>query len=162
MKSFFIFLSCLISFSVLRAEVSLNQALASLKQSDFSQAFSELTFLSQQGVFGADYYLGKMYYEGNGVPKSLNKAYELFLSSYKQGYPLSGYYLYKIPLEIQKDSFSTQGLEFLKEAARAGSFEALEELGDLHMKENALTKKDHTYAFGFYLLGALKGDKKSQ
>lgn len=162
MRIFFIFLLCMITFSDLKAEVTLNQALTSVKNGDFSRALSELNFLSQQGILGADYYLGKMYYEGKGVPRSLNKAYELFLSSYKQGYALSGYYLYKIPLEIQKDSFSLQGLEFLKEAGRAGSFEALEELGDLYMKENALVQKNHTYAFGFYLLGALKGDKKSQ
>jgi len=150
-----------LSLPVLAEDVGFGHALTVFDRGQYDRAAVELNALSAQGHAFADYYLGKMYYEGLGVPKDEEKAFTLLKNAYTHRVYPAGFYLYKIFRERDPNN-TKQALVYLKRAALAGDVQALEELGDLHMDETSITGKEYTYAFGYYLIGARIGDKKSQ
>ena len=150
-----------LSLPVFGEEIGFGHAFTSYERGQYDRAAAEFSALSSQGQSLADYYLGQMYYAGLGLPKDEEKAFTLLQQAYANQVYQAGFYLYKILMERDPKN-AKQALVYLKRAALAGSVQALEELGDLHMDETSITGKEYTYAFGYYLIGARLGDKKSQ
>lgn len=63
---------------------------------DYNKARGYLSVAANNGVVGANYYLGKMYYNGTGVGVDHLKAKEFFERSAKANNVFSNYYLGKI------------------------------------------------------------------
>ena len=53
---------------------------------DYSKAFNEFVVASKMNYFPADYHIGRMYYEGIGVEKDIDKSYQYCLAAKKQGH----------------------------------------------------------------------------
>ncbi len=146
------------------AFAGLSEALTAFEIKRYDQAFSEFSYLADEGDATAYYYLGKMYAQGLGVEKDEQRAVEYYQKAEKAYNIDAAYELAEMLLAEAKDKnderFQT-GLKYLKRAAYAGQANALNQLGEMYEQGNNVTK-DYKSAFGFYLMGALKGDAKSQ
>lgn len=146
------------------AFAGLSEALTAFEIKRYDQAFSEFSYLADEGDATAYYYLGKMYAQGLGVEKDEQRAVEYYQKAEKAYNIDAAYELAEMLLDEAKDKnderFQT-GLKYLKRAAYAGQANALNQLGEMYEQGNNVTK-DYKSAFGFYLMGALKGDAKSQ
>lgn len=146
------------------AFAGLSEALTAFEIKRYDQAFSEFSYLADEGDATAYYYLGKMYAQGLGVEKDEQRAVEYYQKAEKAYNIDAAYELAEMLLVEAKDKnderFQT-GLKYLKRAAYAGQANALNQLGEMYEQGNNVTK-DYKSAFGFYLMGALKGDAKSQ
>lgn len=146
------------------AFAGLSEALTAFEIKRYDQAFSEFSYLADEGDATAYYYLGKMYAQGLGVEKDEQRAVEYYQKAEKAYNIDAAYELAEMLLADAKDKnderFQT-GLKYLKRAAYAGQANALNQLGEMYEQGNNVTK-DYKSAFGFYLMGALKGDAKSQ
>ena len=70
-----IFLMCILLWSGL-ATAGFDEALAAYKKGDFKMAANGFKELSMQGNAQAQYILGLMYRQGQGVPRDYTQAYE--------------------------------------------------------------------------------------
>ena len=142
----------------------LSDALTAFEIKKYDQAFAEFSYLADEGDATAAYYLGKMYAQGLGVEKNETKAVEYYQRA-ENAYNIdAAYELAEILLKEatdQNDENFELGLKYLKRAAYAGQPNALYQLGSFYEK-GEWVEKDYKNAFGFYLMGALKGDAKSQ
>ena len=167
------YLFCAVCFSVLAWNVSSHagflDAKLSLQYQQYSAALGEFANLAEQGNIASLYYLGYMYENGLGVPVNLATAYEYYKQADEAFYlpaaaPLGAMLLKGgpgIPTSIP------QAIHLLKKSALSGSATAAYELGMIHLNglgngtPNAIPE-NYNQAFGYFLLGALRGDKKSQ
>ncbi len=146
------------------AWADLSDALTAFRIKRYEQALSEFTYLADEGEGIASYYLGKMYEEGLGVPVDEVKAVEYYQRAANLYNVDATYKLADILLNEAVDLDDPKiagGIAYLKKAAYAGQPDALYQLGEIYSK-GELVQKEYKYAFGYYLMGALKGDKKSQ
>jgi uncharacterized protein len=63
------------------------------KRQDYKTAYKLFLQLAEQGVIEAQYNLGQMYYEGQGVPQDYQEAVRLYRLSAEQGYAKAQYNL---------------------------------------------------------------------
>ena len=66
---------------------SVDEGARAYAKGEYSEALQILQPLAKEGNFGAQYYLGEMYRAGDGVPKNLEKAIELFRGAAAGNYP---------------------------------------------------------------------------
>ena len=95
----------------------------------FNMPASELKAKAEQGVTDAQYYLGLLYLNGEGVTLDYNQAYNWFRRSAEQGYVPSIYYVGKCYLEgygVTKDRGSA--MDYFQRAANSGNSSAKAEL----------------------------------
>ena len=89
MKSHFtaIFLSVLLSLGTISAAWSadLEKGLTAAKSGDYATALQEWTPLAKQGNASAQYNLGQMYRDGEGVPKNDKTAVKWYALAAEQG-----------------------------------------------------------------------------
>ncbi len=148
----------------LPAIAGLEEGLTAFELNQYDAALSEFSYLADENDPIALYYLGKMYNDGLGVQTDATKAIEYFqkadaLYNINATYEL-GNLLLNSSLD-KSDPNVEAGIQYLKKAAYAGQPEALYRLGKLY-EEGTLVEKEYKYAFGYYLMAALKGEKKSQ
>lgn len=139
-----------------------DEAIQAFNDQNYSAALVEFSYLSDEGNADASYYLGKMYDEGLGVTQDKEKALAYFKKSdagYNTAATLALANAFLADDKIAE--YGELGVQYLKKAAYAGSGEAFYLLGNVYAA-GQIVPKDYTYAFGYYLLGALKGDKKAQ
>lgn len=146
------------------AFAGLQDALTAFKISRYEQAFSEFSYLSDEGDATAHYYLGKMYAQGLGVPQDTALAVEYYKKA-ESAYNIdAAYELAQILLKEASDptdpKFET-GLRYLKRAAYAGQADALYELGEL-FAQGKKVEQNFQSAFGYYLMSALRGHAAAQ
>lgn len=146
------------------AFAGLSDALTAFGIKRYEQAFAEFSYLADEGDATAAYYLGKMYAQGLGVEKDDQRAIEYYQKA-ESAYNIdAAYELAEILLadaQNKDDERFEMGLKYLKRAAYAGQADALNQLGEFYEKGDWVTK-DYKNAFGFYLMGALKGNAKAQ
>ena len=138
-----------------------DEAIQAFNDQNYSAALVEFSYLSDEGNADASYYLGKMYDEGLGVTQDKEKALAYFKKSdagYNTAATLALANAFLADDKIAE--YGELGVQYLKKAAYAGSGEAFYLLGNVYAA-GQIVPKDYTYAFGYYLLGALKGDKKA-
>jgi hypothetical protein len=117
----------LCAFTVLLcATLSAGADLASTKhayeQKDYATAFKEFTPLSEQGNAEAQFFLGKMYLLGQGVPKDSDLAIKWFKASAAQGNADAQFFLGSIYLLPHKDI--AEGVKWLRLSAEQGNQDA--------------------------------------
>lgn len=153
-----------ISLWATTALAGLTEALTAFGIKRYEQALAEFSYLADEGDATAYYYLGKMYSQGLGVEQDDPKAIEYYQKA-ESAYNIdAAYELAEILLKDAKDKDDPKfemGVRYLKRAAYAGQPNALYQLGELYEKGEAVNQ-DYKNAFGFYLMGALKGDAQSQ
>ena len=160
---------CSILLWNISSQAGLLDAKLSLQYDQYPAALAEFSALAEQGSAPALYYLGRMYQEGLGVPVNLATAYNYYKRADEAYYlpaaaPLGAMLLKGgagIPVSIPN------AIHLLKKAALSGSAAAAYELGMIHL--NGLGKgttyaipENYNHAFGYFLLGALRGDQKAQ
>ena len=141
----------------------LPEAIRAYETGQYEQALEEFTYLSDEQDPTALYYMGQMYMNGQGVEKDTTKATEYFqkadaLGNQKATVALAKLVYYDDTIENNREI----GLEYLKKSAYNGSADALFELGNIYATGEGGMEKDYTYAFGYYLMSAMKGDKRAQ
>lgn len=146
------------------AFAGMDEALKAFNRQEYESAFSEFSYLAAENNDAALYYLGRMYDEGLGVQKNPEKAFELFQQAARAYNAAATAQIgKKLVFGEGVTANPAAGLEYLKNAARAGSEEAFFVLGNLYAEGlEGVVPRDYSYAFGYYLLGSLKGDKKCQ
>ena len=105
---------------VLCAIFSVGADLASAKrayeQKDYATAFKEFTPLAEKGNAGAQFILGKMYWDGQGVLKDPDQAMKWFKLSAAQGNADAQFYLGSFYLLPHRDI--AEGVKWLRLAAK--------------------------------------------
>lgn len=96
------------------------------------KAISYLKKASQRNNNEAQYTLGKMYYLGDGVPKSKKNGFSLISSSAQNGNGFAQYDLAKIYFSQQKESIQKNGVYWLKRSVDNGNLNACNELYKLY------------------------------
>ena len=144
-------------------QAGLSEGLLAYQHKQYPLAFDEFTALSNEGDPIAHYYLGKLYQEGLGVSKNLTKAHALFQQADAGYYFPASAALGKMLLsgENQIPAEPMKGLALLKKAAYAGETDALFELGQAYAHGKDV-ETNLNYAYGYYLIAALKGHMKAQ
>ena len=79
-------LALLLALGTPLAHAGLKDAQAAYKRQDYAAAFKEFTPLAQAGNATAQYRLGVMYAEGEGVAQDYQQAHSWFLKAAKQGH----------------------------------------------------------------------------
>lgn len=160
-KFLFAFLSTTLFTSA--AYAGLPEGILAYDTQQYQKAFEEFTYLTDEGNPTATFYLAKMYDEGLGVDKDEKKALELYQKADALGNQEATAVLGKRALsDTSIENNQEVALEYLKKSAYNGNADALYQLGEMYAKGEGGVEKEYTYAFGYYLLGALKGDKRAQ
>lgn len=145
------------------ALAGLPEAISAYETKQYPQAIEEFQYLADEGDATAMFYLAQMYSNGQGVEKDEKKALELLQKADAAGNEQAATELAKrLMNDPSVESNPEAAIEYLKKAAYNGDVDALYELGELYAKGENGVQKEFTYAFGYYLMGALKGDKRAQ
>lgn len=130
----------------------------------YKSAFEHFSEYAKMGNATAQYYLGKMYYEGQCVGGSRNydKAAEWYRKSAEQGNDYAQYYLgymYENGLGVSQDN--AKAMEWFRKSAEQGYTDAQYQLG--YMYHNGIgVSKDHTKAAEWYSKAAKGGDVRAK
>jgi len=111
---------------------SLKSAERAYKKTDYATALKEFTPAAKQGNAEAQFYLGKMYLLGQGVPMDRNEAIKWFKASGDQGNADAQFFLGTIYVLPRKDV--AQGLMWMKLSAEQGNQDAQLLLGQTYMQ----------------------------
>lgn len=124
----------------------LKEGLAAFENGNYELAYSQLNPLAESGVALAQNTVGRMYLQGQGVPKNPDKALILFRKAAKQGLPNAKNNLgimYAGGKAVRQDY--KQAVIWFREAADQGFALAMNNLADMY--ENGLgVKPDHAEA----------------
>jgi TPR repeat protein len=136
------------------------KGLAAAKRGDYATALREWQPLADQGNARAQYYVGAMYFEGNGVTKNFDKAAEWFRKAADQGdvnaQPSLGA-MYAKGLGVPQDY--TKAMKWYRKAAEEGFAESQVNLG-LAYYDGQGVPQDHATAHMWFSLAAENGDKE--
>lgn len=128
------------------SHAGLNEGLAAFESGNYEMAYRQLNPLAERGVAMAQNTIGRMYLQGQGVPKNSDKALILFRSAAKQGLPNAKNnlgVLYAAGNVVPQDY--GQAIVWFKEAADQGFALAMNNLADMY--ENGLgVKPNHAEA----------------
>ncbi len=141
----------------------LPEALEAFDAGQYAVALPELTYLGDENNDVALFYLGKIYQEGLGVKANPVRALGYFKRA-ADAYNADGaYHAGKMLLNGEGVTADIQsGINYLKKAAYASHPQALYELGEIYANGVEGIESNSVYAFGYYLIGALRGDMKAQ
>jgi TPR repeat protein len=139
----------LCAFTILLcASLSAGADLASAKhayeQKDYAAAFKEFTPLAEQGNAEAQFFLGKMYLLGQGVPKDSDLAIKWFKASAARGNADAQFFLGSIYLMPHKDI--AEGVKWLRLSAEQGNQDAQWLLGKAYLQGDKELPRDPVQA----------------
>ncbi len=103
-------------------------AMKKMKEGDLSSGVEDLKIAALKNERNSQYRLGKMYYQGNGVPKSKINGFKLIQASAKQELPDAQYDLAKIYFSQKDLKVQKNGIYWLKKAVENGKKEACSDL----------------------------------
>ena len=149
------------TISAQAAAGSLDDGIAALGRSDYSQALDLLAPLAAEGNAAAEFYLGKMYAGGLGVTVNFVKAATLFQAGVDKGFARSFLALgalYQSGSGVPKNVY--QAIKLYKTAAGKGLAEASLELGRLYEFGDGIPANAAT-AVGWYQKAASLGEKRA-
>lgn len=144
------------------AFAGLKEAITAYDSSQYQKAQEEFSYLADEGEPTALYYMGQIHEKGLGVTADKDKAMDYYKRADVAGNGMATATLARLIMDDTTIQDNTNiGLELLKKSAYNGSSDALFELGELYSKGEKV-EQEYTYAFGYYLMAALKGDKRAQ
>ena len=118
--------------SVLSAAGDLESAKRAYQDKDYAKAFKEVMPLADQGNADAQFILGKMYWEGQGVLKDSDQAIKWFKLSAAQGNADAQFYLGSFYLLPHRDI--AEGVKWLRISAEQGNQDAQWLLGKAYLQ----------------------------
>ena len=149
-------------FSSLSYSADLEQGIYELNRGEFHAAITQLKPLSDEGFSPAQYQMGLIYQHGYGVPKSAEKAFELFEKSAQQNYPDAQFELALIYSEgklVKKDLI--KAFELTHKAAKKGLSNAQFNLAVMYANGEGV-KQDNYHAARWYTLAANQNNALAQ
>ena len=140
--------------------LDIEKGLAAAKRGDYAAALRELRPLADQGNARAQYFLGVLYFEGNGVTQDVAKAAEWFRKAAEQGdvnaQPSLGA-MYARGLGVPQDD--TKAVKWYRKAAEQGFAESQVNLGLAYYNGQGVPQ-DHGKAYMWFSLAAENGDRE--
>ena len=127
------------------AELQFYLGVAYRLEENYTQAIEWFTKSANQGLAEAEYNLGVMYYNGQGVKRDYPKAFELFTKSANQGYAKAEYNLgvmYYNGHGIKQDY--QKAFEWFTKSANQGYAEAEYNLGVMYYNGQGVSKNLNT------------------
>lgn len=131
------------------------------EQGDYATALKEMRPLAEQGNAIAQYSLGVMYHNGEGVAKDFREAERWYRRAAEQGYDLGQFHLAKLYLQgngVAQDY--TEAAKWLTSAAEHGNGLAQTRLGEMYLTGEGITRND-VLAYTWLSLAAAQGQKKA-
>jgi hypothetical protein len=128
----------------LSAGADLASAKRAYEQKDYATAFKEFTSLAEQGNADSQFFLGKMYWMGQGVLKDSDQAIKWFKLSAAQGNAEAQFYLGSFYLLPHRDI--AEGVEWLRLSAEQGEQDAQYLLGKAYLKGDKDLPRDPVQA----------------
>ena len=129
---------------------------------DFAAALQEWRPLAEEGDARAQYYLGLMYNNGEGVPEDNRQAAHWFRKSAEQGNPQSQFHLGMLHANgegVPEDD--RQAVHWLRESAQQGDARAQFNLGIMYELGEGVSK-DNRQAVNWYQQAAEQGHARAQ
>ncbi len=130
--------------SVLSAAGDLESAKRAYQDKDYAKAFKEVMPLADQGNADAQFILGKMYWEGQGVLKDSDQAIKWFKLSAAQGNADAQFYLGSFYLLPHRDI--AEGAKWLRISAEQGNQDAQWLLGKAYLQGDKELPRDPVLA----------------
>ncbi len=154
-----VFLSCLTA----PARAGIDEGLAAYERGDYATALQEWAPLANQGDAEAQYFLGHMYAEGQGVPRQYGKAAVWIRQAAEQG---NGYgqfalgYLYDKGTGVAQDD--AEAARWYRKSAEQGITVAQNNLGSMYEHGRGVPQ-DYVRAYLWYDLSvSLPGADRSR
>ncbi len=154
-----VFLSCLTA----PARAGIDEGLAAYERGDYATALQEWAPLANQGDAEAQYFLGHMYAEGQGVPRQYGKAAVWIRQAAEQG---NGYgqfalgYLYDKGIGVAQDD--AEAARWYRKSAEQGITVAQNNLGSMYEHGRGVPQ-DYVRAYLWYDLSvSLPGADRSK
>lgn len=152
----------IVSNTLTAAKVGLEKGLAAYKEGNFAAVLLEWGNLAEQGDIHAQYNLALLYYNGRGVTKSLELAYQWFKKAAEQGHAKAQLYLaglFESGEGTRQDDILAE--LWYRKAAEKGNADAQYKLGRIF--ENGIgVKWDDAEVKKWYLAAAQQGHSAAQ
>ncbi|MGA2228825.1 MAG: tetratricopeptide repeat protein [Syntrophobacteraceae bacterium] len=139
---FLLFVAVLFGFAAL-AHAGFDDGKAAYDRGYFSTAYKELQALAGLGDAEAQYYLGRMYDRGQGVPEDHAEAMRWYRKAANQGLPQAEFNLglmYAKGQAVAKDN--AEALKWLRKSGEQGYAEAQSLLGVMYYLGQGVAKND--------------------
>lgn len=136
--------------------------LDAFNRGDYATAFREFKTLAEQGDVSAQFLIGAMYAEGEGVPRDYGEAASWFLKAAEQGSAQGQFGLgamYDQGTGVQVDF--AEALKWYRKSAMQGYAPAMLNLGSMY-KRGSGVPQDYVLAHMWYNLGAARGNEKAR
>jgi TPR repeat protein len=140
LRQFLVYTSMLLLWAGWSAAADLASGKHAYEAKDFATAFKEFTPLAEQGNADAQFFLGKMYFAGQGVLKDIDRALKWLTASATQGNADAQLFLGSYHLLPHRDI--AQGLKWLRLSAEQGNQDAQLLLGKSYMEGNRELPRD--------------------
>ncbi len=125
---------------LLSVAADLDSAKRAFQQEDYATALEQFTPLAEQGNPDAQFFLGKMYWMGQGVLKDANQAVKWFKLSAEQGNAEAQFYLGSFYLLPHRDI--AEGVKWLRLSAEQGNQDAQWLLGKAYLQGDKELERD--------------------
>ncbi len=160
----------LVSFAVVFLSLSivsiacagLPEGAAAYTKGEYARAYSELKPLAEHGNAEAQWYLGVMRHDGQGVPQDYGEAVKWFWKAVEQGYAKAQYNLgvmYRRGQGVQHDN--AEAVKWYRKAAEQGLADAQFNLGVMYAEGQGV-QRDFVQAHMWFDLAAASGDSSAR
>jgi TPR repeat protein len=132
-------------------------ASAAYEQGDYATAYRLIKPMAEQGYAKAQYNLGVMYHNGEGVPQDYNETVKWYRKAAEQGLAVAQYNLgvmYNKGEGVPQDH--NEAMTWFRKAAGQGYARAQHNLGSMYHKGEGVPK-DYNEAVNWYRLAAEQG-----
>ncbi len=139
----------------------LYEGAAAYSKGEYARAYSELKPLAEQGSPEAQWYLGVMCHDGQGVPQDYAQAVKWFRKAVEQGHAGAEYNLgvmFRRGHGVQQDN--VEAVKWYRKAAEQGFAEAQYSMGVM-VAEGQGVKQDFVQAHMWLDLAAASGDSSA-
>jgi TPR repeat protein len=134
------------------AGTDLESARRAYEQKDYATAFKQFTPLAGQGNADSQFFLGKMYWMGEGVLKDSDQAIKWFKLSAAQGNAEAQFYLGSFYLLPHRDI--AEGVKWLRLSAEQGNQDAQWLLGKAYLEGDKELPRNPVLAYMWLRLAA--------
>ncbi len=141
------------------ARADFQEGVAAYKRGDYATALREWRPLAEQGYAGAQYNLGFMYHNGQGVPPDYAEAVKWYRLAAKQGKADAQFYLatmYRKGQGVLQDY--SEAVRWYRLAAQQGDADAQHNLGPMYGEGHGVTR-DYVQAHMWFNLAAAQGNE---
>ena len=162
MRSFAAVRSAFLVLAARQARARFAEGVTAYKRGDYATAFGEFRPLAEQGNANAQFALGVVYAEGNGVPQDYARAVTWYRKAAEQGNAVAQHNLgvmYGKGEGVRQDY--AHAVTWYRRAAEQGNAVAQHNLGVMYGKGEGVPQ-DYVQAHKWFILSAAQDDAKAQ